>query len=157
MQRVRIIAVGALSEKYYKEAHSEYLKRLSRYLDFSVTELADEPLPKNASPAQTAQATGREGERILAALKKGERAVVLDLGGRALTSPGLAARITAWEDRPTALIIGGSCGLSHDVLARADESIKLSELTFTHNMARLILMEQLYRGCKINNNETYHK
>lgn len=159
MQRIRILAVGALSESYFKAAVAEYIKRLGRYCTLEIVEVPDERAPAAASCAQQRQILQKEGARLLAKLSPEETVITLDLGGEQMTSEQLALKLKALGDagRRTTFVIGGSLGLDEQVLARANGSLCLSKMTFTHNMARILLLEQIYRGYKINSNEPYHK
>ena len=146
---ISILAVGKLKDRFFEEGCAEYEKRLSRYCALSVREAADEKAPENLSPAQEEQVKIREGKRLLS----------LTVTGKAYTSEGLAARIGELRDRGrnVSFLIGGSLGLSKEAVARADEELSLSKLTLPHRLARLVLLEQLYRSFKILNGETYHK
>jgi 23S rRNA (pseudouridine1915-N3)-methyltransferase len=122
--------------------------------------VAEERLPENASATQEAQGRKKEGERLLKAVSKGNRLIALDLSGDMPDSPQLAERFRTWTLAGTSgfsFVIGGSTGLSPEVVQVADERLCLSRMTFPHQMARIVLLEQLYRAMKINGNETYHK
>lgn len=158
--RIKVVMVGKIKEKYLQAGLQEYLKRLGPYAKVEMISLADEPTPDGASPAQEAQIKGREGERILAQLEPGQYVVALDLRGQTLSSEELAAFL---EERALrgqsnlAFVIGGSLGLASEVLQRADAKLSLGRMTFLHQMVPLILLEQVYRGYKINRGEPYHK
>lgn len=160
MQQIILAAVGRLKERYWREAVDEYAKRLSRYCRFSVVEVADEPAPERLSDAQVERVKRAEGARLLAALPERAYVIALDLAGREMDSPGLARRLEglalAGRDR-VALVIGGSCGLSREVLARADLSWRLSGLTFPHQLCRVMVAEQVYRAYTILKGAPYHK
>lgn len=158
--QIEVVAVGKLKEKYWLEAQSEYLKRLSRFAGISVREIAEEKLPEGASFAEEEQGRQKEGARILQALSKHNRIVVLDLAGEAPDSPELALRFRDWTNKGNSsfsFVIGGSTGLSPEVVDAADYRLCLSRLTFPHQMARIVLLEQIYRAMKILGNEKYHK
>jgi len=158
--RVTIIVVGKLKEKYLVDGCREYLKRLGRYAKFKITELADEPCPAKASPAEEEQVKQKEGEKIIAVLPGDSYVIALDVAGEKTDSPGLARRVEKLAIQGKShltFIIGGSLGLSETVLRRADWRLSFSDLTFPHQLMRLILLEQLYRCFKINRRETYHK
>ena len=159
MLKIRIVCVGELNESFFREAQLEYIKRLSRYCDLEICQLKDEKTPANASEAQERQIKQLEGGRILEKLRADEFVTALDLSGRRMSSEQLAAGLgeSLARGRRLCYVIGGSLGLSPEVLRRADARLCLSDMTFTHNMARLILLEQLYRGFKINAGEPYHK
>jgi len=158
--QIEVLAVGKLKEKYWSEAQTEYVKRLSRFATTSVREVAEEKLPDNAAPAMEEQGRQKEGNRLMQAVSKGSMIIVLDLSGEAPDSTGLAARFREWTNNGKSsftFVIGGSTGLSRDVLKAAEYRLCLSKLTFPHQMARIVLLEQIYRAMKINGNETYHK
>lgn len=160
MLQIKILAVGRLKEDFWQAASREYIKRLGRFVRISVQEVADEPAPEGISGAVQEQIKVREGERLLRHLKPGDYAVALDLKGRRFSSEALAAWLgeQATGGRSSlAFFIGGSLGLADRVLERCQERLKLSDLTFPHQLARVILLEQLYRACKINAGEAYHK
>ncbi len=158
--QIEIVAVGRLKETYWIEAQAEYLKRLTRFADAKVHETTEEKLPDGASSVAEAQGRHKEGIRILQALPKQSMAIALDLTGEVPDSPGLAALFREWTNKGKSsfiFIIGGSTGLSPEVLNRADFRLCLSRLTFPRQMARIVLLEQIYRVMKILGNETYHK
>ncbi len=158
--QIEVIAVGKLKEKYWSEAQTEYVKRLSRFAATSVREVAEEKLPENATPAIEEQGRQKEGIRILQAIPKQSMLIVLDLSGESPDSPGLAARFREWTNKGKSsfsFVIGGSTGLSPEVVKAAEYRLCLSKLTFPHQMARIVLLEQVYRAMKINGNEIYHK
>ncbi len=156
---VTILAVGKLKDRFFEEGCGEYQKRLSRYCSLSVREAADEKAPEALSPAQEMQVKEREGKRLLSLLDPRDHVIALTVTGKAYTSEGLAERIGALRDRGknVTFLIGGSLGLSPEAVDRADEELSLSKLTLPHRLARLVLLEQLYRSFKILNHETYHK
>jgi|SRR5208283_4333469 len=158
--QVRIIAVGKIKERFLAEGIAEYERRLSPYLKFSMAEVADERRGVHSSAGQEQLIKDREGDRILAAIPEGAYVVALDVQGHQLSSEGLAARMHDWQMAGTnviTIIIGGDLGLSEAVLARAALRLSISPMTFTHQMVRLILLEQIYRACRINSGEPYHK
>jgi len=157
--KIQITCVGELSESYYRAAQAEYVKRLSRYCDLQICQVPDEKAPASASVAIEEQIKKKECARMLEKLRPDDIVVALDLSGKELTSPQLAKRLEdyAMQGRRVCFVIGGSLGLSEDILKRSSERLCLSKMTFTHNMARILLLEQLYRGFKINANEPYHK
>lgn len=158
--KISVIAVGKIKEKYFSAAIDEYMKRLSRYAKVEIIEVADEKTPDGASPAIEEQIKHREGERLLKALHDDMYAIALALDGQTLSSPALATKIAAFEVRGIshlALIIGGSLGLAPEVMQRAQEKVSFSQLTFPHQLMRVILLEQIYRSFRIIKNEPYHK
>ena len=157
---ISIIAVGRMKEKPYRAMADEYLKRLSRYGRFEEIELPDLPEPQGASPAQERQIRQREGENILQRLRPGAHVIALTIPGRQWDSPGLARHLDDLQTKGAsdiAFVIGGSLGLSEEVIARADEELSMSAMTFPHQLARVMLLEQLYRAMKIRAGERYHK
>ena len=157
MLHLRVIAIGQLKERFWKDACAEYLKRLRPYAEVSVVELADVD-PARAGGEEAAVL--REGEAVLRALQPGEHVILLDINGTEATSPGMA---NALENLPLegvndiAFVIGGSCGVSKAVRERADNRWSFGRITLPHNLARVVLLEQLYRAFKIQRGEPYHK
>ena len=155
---IRIIAVGKLREKPFRMMADEYLKRLGRYGRFAEVELADQP--EGDSPAEEKRTVEREGEAVLRAIKPGEHVIALTIPGRQWDSPALSAHLEELQVggvSDIAFVIGGSLGLSPAVIARADEELSMSKMTFPHQLARVMLLEQLYRAMKIRAGERYHK
>jgi 23S rRNA (pseudouridine1915-N3)-methyltransferase len=158
--QVRVVAVGKIKERFLTEGIAEYEKRLVPYLKLSITEIAEERRGVHANAGEEAQAVGREGERILAAIPDGAFVVALDVRGKEISSEQLAARLHEWQMAgvsPVVFVIGGDLGISGTVLKRAGLRLSLSPMTFTHQMVRMILLEQVYRACRINSGEPYHK
>jgi 23S rRNA (pseudouridine1915-N3)-methyltransferase len=158
--QVRVIAVGKIKEKYLQDGIAEYAKRLRPYVKLQVVEIGEEKRSSSASPTDGPVAMEKEGDRILAAIPKGSFVIALDVKGQGRSSAELAALFRQWElagQNQLAFVIGGDLGLSPAVLSRSDLRLSLSPLTFTHQMVRFILLEQLYRACKINHGEPYHK
>ena len=150
--RIRIVCVGKLKEKYWKDAVAEYAKRLSAYCDFSVVEVKED----------RDDDVEKEGERILKQIGGKEHVISLEISGRARSSEDLSAHLSDLIDRGAGqgtltFVIGGSEGLSAAVSRRADESLSFSAMTFPHQLMRVILAEQIYRAFKIMRGETYHK
>ncbi len=158
--QIHLIVVGKLKEKYWREAQDEYTKRLSRFCELKIVEVAEERLPDNASESEIATGMQKEGERIRAALPKQSVVITLEIEGQMLTSPSLAEKFQAWMTTGQSgftLVMGGSNGLSLEVSRMAEYKLSLSRMTYPHQMARIVLLEQLYRVMKINHGETYHK
>lgn len=158
--KITIIAVGRLKEKYLKDAIAEYSKRLSRYCDLEIIEVEDEQAPENLSHAQELQVKKKEAEKMLRKLKQGSTLIVLDLKGEQPTSEALAAKLDSFMVSGASnltFIIGGSLGIDDELIQMASYKLCMSKLTFPHQLARLILLEQLYRGFKILAGEPYHK
>jgi 23S rRNA (pseudouridine1915-N3)-methyltransferase len=158
--RIRILCVGHLKEAYWKAAEEEYLKRLSPYANVTIDEVDDLPSKENASLAMEEEVKTKEGDKILAKLKPNDFVCTLDLGKEEPDSIALANKMMTMFTRGGSFItfiIGGSLGLSQALKKRANASLSLSRLTFTHQMTRIILLEQIYRSFKILNHEPYHK
>lgn len=158
--RLTIIAVGRLKERYLKQAEAEYKQRLSRFTQVNIIELDDEPAPEKLSDKQRETVMKREGERILKCINQKDYVVALAIEGEGVTSVEFASSLEEWVNSGGAavtFVIGGSLGLSEEVLNRAQKKLSLSRMTFTHQLSRIILVEQLYRAFKIVNNEPYHK
>lgn len=158
--KIELICVGKLKEKYLVQAIDEYSKRLSRYCKLNIIELADEKTPDNASEKEELMIKDKEGEKILSKISDAAYVVALDLQGKMLSSEELASFIADCGVRGNShliFIIGGSLGLSKGVRARANYKLCFSKMTFPHQLFRVMLLEQIYRGFRINNNEPYHK
>ncbi len=158
--KVTLICVGKLKEKYLSQGVEEYVKRLGRYCNPEITELADEKTPDNASEALEEQIKKKEGERILKALKEDSYCIALAIEGTMLSSEELAAKIDTLGISGVShisFVIGGSLGLSEEVLRRADYKLSFSKMTFPHQLMRMILLEQIYRSYRIISNQPYHK
>ena len=154
-----VLCVGKMKEKPYREMADEYLKRLSRFGKYEEIEVPD--LPESAgSAALEEQVRTREGEALLSRIRPGDRVIALTIPGKQTDSPGLARRLQEMRTggvQRTVFVIGGSLGLGSNVLARADEEMSMSPMTFPHQLARVMLLEQLYRAEKILAGERYHK
>ena len=153
-----LITVGKIA-KPFAEAAREYEKRLSRYDKVDVIELPDEKEPPHLSHAAIAQVMDKEGRNILGRVRREDAVVALCIEGQAQTSEQLADIVSRlrMDGRRTVFIIGGSLGLSPEVVARADIRLSLSSMTMPHQLARVVLAEQLYRAAKINAGQRYHK
>ena len=157
--KIKIYAIGRIKD-FYKLGADEYVKRLSSYCKIEIVELKDESLPEKPSKKEIQKAIDLEGKRVVAQLKDGEYLISLDLKKKEYTSEEFAAFICKELESHGAnisFVIGGSYGLSDELKSRVNASICLSKMTFPHQLARLILLEQIYRAFKILNNETYHK
>ncbi len=158
--RIRIVCVGRLKEPYFLEAEAEFCRRLGRYAPTEVVEVADEPAPESLSAAQRRQVMAREAQRLLERIRPEEYVIALDARGTRRTSEAFAARLAALRDggtRCATFLIGGSLGLGEAAFSRAAETLSLSDMTLPHRIARLVLLEQVYRAQKINAGEPYHK
>ncbi len=158
--RISLICVGKLKEKYLVMGVEEYVKRLSRYCTLEIIELPDEKTPDNAGEVLEELIKKKEGERILKSIKADSYCIALAIEGKQLTSEELAEKFNSLGVSGTShitFIIGGSLGLSQEVLGRADEKLSFSKLTFPHQLMRMIFLEQLYRSYRIIHNQPYHK
>lgn len=156
---INIVAVGSIKEKFFKDAVSEYAKRLSRYVKLNIIEVKDEKTPAMASALEEEKIKEVEAERILSKLPNGY-VVALTIDGKKYSSEELAKRMGKYDilsKGNLSFIIGGSLGLHKSVIDRADEKLSFSEMTFPHQLMRVILLEQIYRAYRIRNNEPYHK
>ena len=156
---VRIVCVGKLKERYFEDACAEFQKRLGRFCTLEIIELPDEKAPESLHPAEEDIVRDKEGKRILKAIGAKDFVVALAIDGKQLSSEAFAAFLEEkeLEARPLTFVIGGSLGLSEEVYARANAKLSFSKMTFPHRIARLLLLEQIYRGFKILRNEAYHK
>ena len=158
--QLTIVAVGKLKEKYLREGVGEYLKRLTPFARVQILEAADERLAEGAPPALVQRVKQTEGERIMALLPPAAYHIALDSRGKLLSSEELAgvfAENSLGGVSRFAVSIGGSVGLSEQVLNAADLHLSFGRLTYPHQLMRLMLVEQLYRAFKINRGEPYHK
>ena len=158
--QIRVITIGKIKEQFLREGIAEYEKRLRPYAKLQVVELSEEKRPQPASPVNESVAIEKEGERILAAVAENSFVIALDVKGQSWSSEELAASFGERElsgQNQLAFVIGGDLGLSTAVLARSNLRLSLSKMTFTHPMARLLLLEQVYRAFRILRGEPYHK
>ncbi|WP_223070469.1 23S rRNA (pseudouridine(1915)-N(3))-methyltransferase RlmH [Paenibacillus caui] len=157
---IQIIGVGKLKEKYLVQGIAEYAKRLTPYVKFQIVEVADEKAPDTLSDAEVSLVKDREGERILAQIKPDSHVIALTLDGKLWSSEELAAeldKLGTYGSSHVVFLIGGSHGLSDDVLKRAQQRLCFGRMTLPHQLMRLVLTEQIYRAVKINRGEPYHK
>ena len=156
-----VLCVGKMKEKPYRQMADEYLKRLGRYGKYEEIEIPDLPEPASgSSEALEEQLKANEGEAILAKIRPGDRVIALTIAGKQRSSEDLAKHISEMKTGGISrfvFVIGGSLGLGKNILARADEELSMSPMTFPHQLARVMLLEQLYRAEKINAGERYHK
>ena len=158
--KIKLITVGKIKEKFFSQAIDEYSKRLSRYCKLEIIEVADEKTPDEASLHEEELIKSREGERILKSIKDDAYVVALAIEGKKLTSPGFADFVEKLGVGGTShiqFVIGGSLGLAPEVMKRADYKLSFSDMTFPHQLMRVILLEQVYRAYRIINGEPYHK
>ena len=157
---ITIIAVGKVKEKYLREGIDEYKKRLTRYCNLEIIEVPDEKTPDNASQKEEEQIKAKEGVAILKHVKETSYVIALAINGKQLSSEELAGQLSNLAingNSNVVFIIGGSLGLSQEVLTRANYKLSFSKMTFPHQLMRMILVEQVYRGFRIINGEPYHK
>lgn len=160
MQAVSILCVGKLKEDYWRQAAAEYQKRLGAFCRLSIVEIEEERLPQNPSAAQIAAGLEAEGRRILSRVPAGSFVAALCIEGRQTDSRELSQMLgdAALSGKSgVVFVIGGSFGLSDSVKSRADQKVSMSRMTFPHQLARVMLLEQVYRGYQILNGGKYHK
>lgn len=158
--KITIVCVGKIKESFYRQAIDEYAKRLSKYCKFEVIEVADEKTPDKASEVQELQIKEKEADRILDKIKEDAYVFTLEIKGKRFTSEGFAdciQNVTLRGKSHLVFVIGGSLGLHDKVLKRSDQAISFSDMTFPHQLMRVILTEQIYRAYRIINGEPYHK
>lgn len=157
--KITIVTAGKIKEKYLADGIKEFLKRLTPYANMKIIEISEERMPDSPSEAEKTAVLVREGERLLRQVPAGSRLIVLDVVGKSISSEELAAHIDKLGVQGTShltFLIGGAFGLSDEVRKAADERISFSRMTFTHQMIRLLLVEQIYRAFKISRGEKYH-
>ena len=160
MVHITILAVGRLKERYWREAVDEYVKRLGRFGKAQVVEVPDEPAPERLSPAQERLVMEKEGRRLLEKIPPDAFVMTLEVEGKRLTSPGLSQLLAQKQVEGKSrfvFVIGGSLGLAPEVRRRGDFALSLSDLTLPHQLARVLLAEQIYRSFKLQTGEPYHK
>lgn len=158
--KITILCVGKVKEKFYRDAIDEFSKRLSRYCKLEIIEVADEKTDEQASETEIRIVKEKEGERILKNIKDDAYVITLCIDGKQLDSEELSEKIEKHGIQGIShiyFVIGGSLGLSEDVIKRADYKLSFSKMTFPHQLMRVILLEQIYRAYRIMNNEPYHK
>ncbi|CAM3648024.1 23S rRNA (pseudouridine(1915)-N(3))-methyltransferase RlmH [Marinicrinis lubricantis] len=160
MVQITIIGVGKLKEIYWTQGIAEYTKRLGPYAKVQLVEVPDEKAPEQLSAAEEQQVKQKEGERILSHVKPDSHVIAMAIDGQALSSEQLAQhldQLATYGKSQVVFIIGGSIGLSDDVLKRADVKLSFGKITYPHQLIRLVLVEQIYRAFKINRGEPYHR
>ncbi len=158
--KITILCVGKIKEKFFTMAIEEYAKRLSRYCKLEIIEVADEKTDENASEAEEKMVKQKEGERLLKQIKDGAYVIALAINGKQLDSVELSQKIEkcgVMGCSHIVFVIGGSLGLDERILNRADYKLSFSNMTFPHQLMRVILLEQIYRSYRIMNGEPYHK
>ena len=158
--KITLVTVGKIKEKFFEDAIKEYSKRLSRYCKLEILQVADEKTPEGASEAVELQIKEKEGQRILSLIRDDAYVIALAIEGKMLDSEELAERIEKLGVsgiRQIVFVIGGSLGLSAQVMKRADYALSFSRMTFPHQLMRVVLLEQIYRSYRIMNHQPYHK
>ncbi|MDU0204355.1 MULTISPECIES: 23S rRNA (pseudouridine(1915)-N(3))-methyltransferase RlmH [Paenibacillus] len=158
--QIQILTVGKLKERYLVDGIAEYVKRLGPYAKVQMIEVPDEKAPENMSAAEEQQVRVKEGERLLAKLGADVYVVALAIDGEMWSSEQLAAsldKLATYGRSQVAFVIGGSLGLSSELLRRADMRLSFGRMTLPHQLMRLVLVEQIYRAMRINRGEPYHK
>ena len=160
MMKIKIYCIGKLKEKYFVDAQKEYLKRLDRFAKLEIIELNDIPIPFNASAKEEEILKEKEFDLLLSKIDKSSYVIALDLDGKSYDSIEFSKKIDSLMNNSItniSFVIGGSLGFSKRINEISKDKLKLSNMTFTHQMTRIILLEQVYRSFKILKNETYHK
>ena len=158
--KITLLTVGKVKEKFYVQAIGEFTKRLSRYCKLEILEVADEKTPDGVSGQAEEQIRQKEGERLLKHIRDDAYVISLEIGGKMLDSLEFSRKIEELGVQGTShiiFLIGGSLGLGLNVLKRSDFSVSFSKMTFPHQLMRIILLEQIYRGYRIMAGEPYHK
>ena len=158
--KIDILAVGKIKEKYYRDAVDEYAKRLSKYVKLNIIEVKDEKTSEGASDHENDLVKAAESARLLQHIVPGAVLIPLCIEGRSFSSEGFADLITSYENRGEShlqFVIGGSLGLDESLKEKGAFKLSFSEMTFPHQLMRVVLLEQIYRAYRIKNNEPYHK
>ena len=159
MLNINIVCVGKIKEIYLKDAIAEYSKRLNKFCNLNIIELADEKLPAKLNNSIISEIKNKECTKMIQAIKKDSYIICLDLKGKELSSEDFSKKIDNIAlnfNSSITFIIGGTLGLNQEILSLANEKICFSKMTFPHQLIRVFLLEQLFRAFKISNNETYH-
>ena len=158
MLHIDILCVGKIRENYLKDAIAEYSKRLSKYCALTITELPDEKLPTKLNDSLTNEIKQKESNLILSHIKKDSYVIALDLKGKMYSSPDFSYKIQDLSNVTSSItfLIGGSLGMTDELLKNCKELVCFSKMTFPHQLIRVFLLEQLFRAFKIANGETYH-
>ena len=158
MLNINIICVGKIKEKYLSEAIGEYSKRLSKYCNLKIIELQDEKLPSKLYNSTILEIKSKESKKIIDSIKKDSYVISLDLKGKEMSSEEFSKKIDniSLINSTITFIIGGTLGLTDDILQMSNEKICFSKMTFPHQLIRVFLLEQIFRAFKISKNETYH-
>ncbi|SDN44124.1 23S rRNA (pseudouridine1915-N3)-methyltransferase [Fictibacillus solisalsi] len=157
---ILVVTVGKLKEKYLKMGIDEYVKRLGPYAKIDIVEVADEKAPENLSDQEMQLVKKAEGDRILAKIPQDAHVIAMAIEGKLISSEDLAKnldQLATYGKSKVAFVIGGSLGLSDEVMKRANEKISFGRITYPHQLMKLVLVEQIYRAFRINRGEPYHK
>lgn len=159
MLSIEIICVGKIKEKYLKDALEEYSKRLSKYCKLTITELPDEKIPDKLNPSLENDIKAKECNNIISHIKKDSYVIALDLKGKEFSSEEFSKKIEdlSMQTSHITFIIGGSLGLTEELLKASNLKVCFSKMTFPHQLIRVFLLEQIFRAFKISHNETYHR
>ena len=158
--KINVYCVGKLKESYWRDAVAEYKKRIEGFAKIELIEVNDYPTPEKSSPAQEEEIKDKEGRKMLEKIKPGDFVVALDLNQKEYTSEEFSTQMEKWlvvGRSSLSFLIGGSLGLSNECKKRADASVSFGKMTFPHQLARVMLLEQIYRAFKIARHEPYHK
>jgi len=158
--KITILCVGKIKESFYRQAVDEYTKRLSKYCKLEIVEVSDEKTPDKASEVMESQIKEKEAERLIDKLKEDSYIFTLEIKGKKYTSEAFAEtieKLTVQGKSHLTFVIGGSLGLHEKILKLSNQPISFSDMTFPHQLMRVILTEQIYRAFRIMNNEPYHK
>ncbi len=158
--KITVISVGKIKEKYFTGAIQEYAKRLTRYCKINMIEVADQKCPETLSEKEEEMVKEKEGQRILSKIKDQQTVIALAIEGKQMTSEQLAKQIQTWGiqgNSDLVFVIGGSLGLSKEVMQRSNFQLSFSKMTFPHQLMKVVLLEQVYRAFRINSGEPYHK
>jgi len=158
--KITVISVGKIKEKYFTGAIQEYAKRLTRYCKINMIEVPDEKCPETLSEKEEEMVKEKEGQRILSKIKDQQTVIALAIEGKQMTSEQLAKQIQTWGvqgNSDLVFVIGGSLGLSKEVMQRSNFQLSFSKMTFPHQLMKVVLLEQVYRAFRINSGEPYHK
>lgn len=158
--KITIITVGKIKEKHFTAAIDEYAKRLTKYCNMTMIEVPDEKAPENLSDKEMVQVKDKEGERILSKIKDTQYVITLEIKGKQSTSEEFSEQLSLLGlggQSDVVFVIGGSLGLSDQVIKRSNHALSFSKMTFPHQLMKVVLLEQIYRAFRIQKNEPYHK
>ncbi|HAS74755.1 MAG TPA: 23S rRNA (pseudouridine(1915)-N(3))-methyltransferase RlmH [Clostridiales bacterium UBA8960] len=158
--KITVITVGKIKEKHFTAAIDEYAKRLTKYCNMTMVEVPDEKAPENLSDKEMVQVKDKEGERILSKIKDTQYVITLEIKGKQATSEEFSEQLSLLGlsgQSDIVFIIGGSLGLSDQVIKRSNHALSFSKMTFPHQLMKVVLLEQIYRAFRIQKNEPYHK